>query len=71
MMKKTKFYYELLEAENDEVALIKVIDRIMPLIDKYSKNKFGQIDEDLKSTLIEHIIKIIRTKGFAQRLLKN
>ena len=70
MIKKTKFYYELLEAKDDEVAMIKVIDKIMPLIDKYSKDKFGQADEDLKSILIEHSIKIIKRDGFAQKLLK-
>ena len=70
MMRKTKFYYELLEAKEDEVALIKVIDRIMPLVDKYSKNN-GQVDEDLKSFLIEYVIKTIKTKGFAEKLSNN
>ena len=69
MMKKTKFYYELLKAKADEVALIKVIDTIMPLIDKHSKNN-GQVDEDLKSFLIEYVVETVKTEGFAEKLLK-
>jgi len=70
MIKKTRFYYELLEARADEVALVKVIDKVMPLIDKHSKiNK--QVDEDLKSFLIEYVIRTIKAEGFAENLLKD
>ncbi len=31
MIKKTKFYYELVKAKSDDVSLIKVIDKIMPI----------------------------------------
>ena len=72
MRKKTKFYYKLLEAKNNnEVALIEVIDRIMPLIEGQARNEYGKIDEDLKSYLIECVIKTIKTEGFAEKLLKN
>ena len=70
MIKKTKFYYELVNAKNDNVSLIKVIDKIMPIIEKNSFNNYGRYDEDLKSFLILHCIEIIKTEGFAEKLLK-
>lgn len=70
-MLKTKFYNELLKAKDNEISLIKVIDKIMPLIEKYSKDNFGQVDEDLRSILIEYSIKTIKTEGFAEKILNN
>ena len=59
MVEKTSFYYELkkVQERSDEVAPVNVIDKIMPIINKYSKDINGIIDGDLKSTLIEHCIK--------------
>lgn len=70
MVQKTNFYYELKKVQkNDEVALINVIEKIMPLINKYSKDINGNIDEDLKSTLIEHCIRITKTMDIDKKLL--
>jgi hypothetical protein len=69
-MKKTKFYELLKKARTNETSLIIVIDKIMPLINKYSINKEKEIDDDLKSILIEYSIKIIKNKDFADNLLK-
>ena len=35
---ESKFYYLLKDAVTDDTALIKVIDKIMDLINKYSSN---------------------------------
>ena len=51
-MEKTKFYELLVEARHDEATLVFVIEKIMPMINKYSQNKNKEIDEDLKSILI-------------------
>ena len=69
-MIESKFYYKLVKAKNNNVELINVIDKIMPLINKYSKNNLGQVDEDLKNYLIEYIIKVIKIEGFAEKFLK-
>lgn len=70
MLQKTNFYYELKKVQNnDEVALVNVIDKIMPIINKYSKDINGIIDEDLKSTLIEHCIRITKTIDIDKKLL--
>ena len=70
-MYKTKFYYLLKKATNDEKSLILVIDRIMPLINKYSlKSNKKVIDEDLKSVLIEYCINVIKNEEFADKLAK-
>lgn len=42
----------------------------MPMINKYSQNKNKEIDEDLKSILIEYAIKVIKNKRFADKLAK-
>ena len=68
MIHKTKFYKLLSKARTDEVALILVINKIMPLIDKYSKNLEKEIDQDLKSYLIEYAIKIVKNENFAEKL---
>ena len=70
MKNKTKFYKLLVKARTDEVSLIFVIDKIMPLIDKYSKNENKEVDQELKSYLIEYAVKIIKDKDFAEKLAK-
>ncbi|MCI9247139.1 MAG: hypothetical protein HFJ30_08580 [Clostridia bacterium] len=70
MKNKTKFYKLLVKARTDEVSLIFVIDKIMPLIDKYSKNENKEVDQELKSYLIEYAVRIIKDKDFAEKLAK-
>ena len=70
MKNKTEFYELLLKARTDEVSMILAINKIMPLIDKYSKNENKELDQDLKSHLIEYAIKIIKDENFAERLAK-
>lgn len=69
-MNKTKFYKLLKKARTDEVSLIFAIDKIMPLIDKYSKNENKEVDQELKSYLIEYAVKVIKDKDFAEKLAK-
>ncbi len=68
-MNNSMFYKILCDAKYDEVSLIKALDKIMPLINKYSVID-NQIDEDLKSYLIEYAIKIIKSDDFADKLNK-
>ncbi len=68
-MNKTKFYKLLIKATNDETSLVIVINKIMPLIEKYSLNENKEIDDDIRSMLIEHTINIIKDKDFADKLL--
>lgn len=70
MKNKTKFYELLIKARIDEVSLILVINQIMPLIDKYSKDEVNEIDNELKSFLIEYAIKTIKDENFADKLRK-
>ena len=70
MKNKTKFYELLVKARADEVSLILVINQIMPLIDKYSKDEVNEIDNELKSFLIEYAIKTIKDENFADKLRK-
>lgn len=70
MKNKTKFYEILVRAKTDEVSMILAIDRIMPIIDKYSMNEKKQIDQDLKSILIEYAISVIKKDDFADKLAK-
>lgn len=70
MENKTKFYELLVKAKNDEVSMILVVNKIMPLIDKYSKNENNEIDQDLKSHLIEYAICVIKKDDFADKLAK-
>ena len=58
---KGQFYNLLKLAVTDDVALIKVIDTIMKMINKYSLID-GKIDEDLKSELIATTINEVRKK---------
>lgn len=71
MSMETKFYELLKKAKNDEVSLFLVLNTIMPLITKYSLDKNKKIDDDLRSTLIEYAINIIKTDNFADKLAKN
>ena len=66
----TNFYKILAKARNDEVSLVIAINKTMPLIDKYSKNENNEIDQDLKSYLIEYAIKVIKSNDFADKLAK-
>ena len=43
-MNITKFYKLLLKARNDEAALVLVINKIMPMINKYAQNDNKEID---------------------------
>ena len=70
MKNRTKFYSILEKAREDDVSLIIAIDKIMPLIDKYSKNENKEIDDELKSYLIEYAINIIKREDFAKKLTK-
>ncbi len=70
MKNKTKFYELLVKAKSDEVSMILVVNKIMPLIDKYSKNENNEIDQDLKSHLIEYAIRVIKKDNFADKLAK-
>lgn len=69
-MKKTNFYQLLIKARHDEATLVSIIDKIMPMINKYSQDKNKEIDEDLKSFLIEYAIKTIKDENFANKLAK-
>ena len=60
-MIKTKFNKLLKNAVTDDTALVTVLDRIMPMINKLSK-KNSEIDEDLKSILVTYSIELIRKK---------
>ena len=71
MKNRTRFYEILVKARTDEVSMILVIGKIMPLIDKYSLNERNVIDQDLKSILIEYAIKVIKDENFADKLAKD
>ena len=68
MKVKTKFYEILKKARKDDVSLILVINKIMPLINKYSLDKNRRIDEDLRSELIEYAINLVKSEDFADKL---
>ncbi len=70
-MNITKFYKLLFKARYDETSLVLVIDKIMPLINKYSQNDNKEIDEDLRSILIEYAITVIKEENFADKLAKD
>lgn len=59
---ETEFYKLLKSAVTDDVALIRVLDKIMKLINSNSRDVHGVIDEDLKSELITYSVEIIRNK---------
>ena len=62
MQYNTEFYKLLRQAVYDDVALIRVLDKIMKLINSNSKDDDGKINEDLKSELITYSIELIRNK---------
>lgn len=62
MQYNTKFYKLLKQAVNDDTALVRVLDKIMKLINSNSKDENGKIDEDLKSELLTYSIELIRNK---------
>ena len=68
MKNRTKFYEILVKARTDEVSMILVIGKIMPLIDKYSLNEKNVIDQDLKSILIEYAISVVKEENFAEKI---
>lgn len=68
MKVKTKFYGILKKARKDDVYLVLVINKIMPLINKYSLDKNKRIDEDLRSELIEYAISLVKSEDFADKL---
>jgi len=70
MKNRTKFYEILVKARTDELSMILVIEKIMPLIDKYSLNEKNVIDQDLKSILIEYAISVVKEEKFAEKLTR-
>ena len=68
MSKKTEFYKLLEDAVNNDTSLVMILDRIMPLINKNSRDFKGKIDEDLKSVLITYSIEIIKTKKIYKKI---
>ena len=70
MKNRTRFYEILVKARTDEVSMILVIGKIMPLIDKYSLNEKNVIDQDLKSILIEYAISVVKEEKFAEKLTR-
>lgn len=70
-MNITKFYKLLVKARTDEASLVLVIDKIIPMINKYSQDSKKEIDDDLRSILIEYAIKIIKAESFADKLAKD
>ena len=42
----------------------------MPLINKFSEDNDGNIDDDLRSMLIEYAIKVVKDKKFADKCFK-
>ena len=57
---QSKFYLLLKEAVTDDTSLIRVLNR-------YSRNYNGQIDEDLKSELIAKTIELVRKESIYKR----
>ncbi len=72
----TDFYRMLNNAQNDNYTLVRIIKIIKPLINKYSlvedifTGKFFY-DEDLESTLIEYVIKLIKKYQLSKKLSNN
>ena len=60
-------FYKLLElAVTDDVALIRILDKIMTLINNNSIVN-GILDEDLKSELIAKTIELVRKESIYKR----
>lgn len=62
MQYNTEFYKLLRQAVYDDTALVRVLEKIMKLINSNSKDDDGKINEDLKSELITYSIELIRNK---------
>ena len=62
MQYNTEFYKLLRQAVYDDTALVRVLDKIMKLINSNFKDDDGKINEDLKSELITYSIELIRNK---------
>ena len=67
---ETEFYNLLKKSVNDDVALVKVLETIMPLINANSFDDDNKYIEDLKSELIYTAIKIIRKKEIYKKIEK-
>ena len=67
MQYNTEFYKLLRQAVYDDTALVRVLDKIMKLINSNSKDDDGKINEDLKSELITYSIELIRNKKFIKK----
>ena len=65
------FYILLKDAVTDDTSLIMVIDKIMDLINKYSRNYNGELDEDLKSELIAKTIELVRKESIYKKFKQN
>lgn len=59
---ETEFLKLLRQAVYDDTALVRVLDKIMKLINSNSKDDDGKINEDLKSELITYSIELMRNK---------
>lgn len=65
----SEFYNLLKLAVTDDVALIKVLEKIMPLINARSVDDNGNFDEDLKSELIFVSIEKIRKNKIYKKFI--
>lgn len=70
MENSSKFLKLLEEAVYDDIALVKVIEKIMNKINYFSTNSNKEIDEDLKSVLILKTIEIVRENKIYRDVLK-
>ena len=68
---ESRFYILLKDAVTDDKSLIMVIDKIMDLINKYSRNYNGELDEDLKSELIAKTIELVRKESIYKKFKEN
>ena len=68
---ESRFYILLKDAVTDDTSLIMVIDKIMDLINKYSRNYNGELDEDLKSELITKTIELVRKESIYKKFKEN
>ncbi len=68
---ESRFYILLKDAVTDDTSLIMVIDKIMDLINKYSRNYNGELDEDLKSELIAKTIELVRKESIYKKFKQN
>ena len=71
MQYNTEFYKLLRQAVYDDTALVRVLDKIMKLINSNSKDDDGEINEDLKSELITYSIELIRNKKISNTSLES